>query len=190
MKTICTAILIFFVFSYGSAQQAIVLTKQKKNGNEKKKEIKINDNVKVYYLSQERLSMADRQPFTLFKRKTGENYIGLADGKLIEFNKDYFLVQRVVTKDLIQIPVESVFAIGKYNPFKRIGILIVTSLGTVFTIDRFWANQFENGYDSSVLLGSFLVAGPLVLNALDKSLFPTHKIKDSARGYKMEIREK
>jgi hypothetical protein len=184
-------LLLFVLFSSLAittmAQEQVILSKTKKNGNEKTKTIKLNQKVKVFYISKDRLSSSDRPPFMLYKKKIGNDYIGMADGKLIEINEEFLLIQRTITKDLITVPVNNIIALGKYNSFKRIGTLIVASLGTAFILDSFLENNLGIGYETTILLGSFLVVGPIVINAIDKTLFPAHKLNPKQTGYKLSI---
>ena len=185
---IVSLLILFSVLSIsGNAQQHIVLSKTKRDGNEKTKTIKMNQKVKVFYVSTERLSRSDSPPIVLHKKKMGDNYIGLADGKIIEINEEFLLIQRVVTKDLITVPVKSIIAIGKYNPIKRIATLIVASLGTAVALDYSLEKNLGKGYETTILLGSMLIVTPFVLNAIDKTTFPAHKLNQKQKGYKLSI---
>lgn len=117
----------------------------------------------------------------------GDNYIGLADGKLIEINEEFLLIQHVVTKDLITVPVKNIIAIGKYNSIKRITTLIVASLGTAVALDYSLEINLGKGYETTILLGSMLIVTPFVLNAIDKTMFPAHKLNQKQKGYILSI---
>lgn len=69
---IVSLLILFSVLSIsGNAQQHIVLSKTKRDGNEKTKTIKLNQKVKVFYVSTERLSSSDRPPIVLHKKRWG-----------------------------------------------------------------------------------------------------------------------
>lgn len=186
MKTIfCYFLFFLFIVIRVEANSKITLKKTKNNGKEKIVIINQNKDVKVYYLSENRLSFSDKPGFIFKKQKKNGLFFGYAEGKLIEIKSDYLLVRRYFTKDLIKIPVDKIYSIGKDNLVARILTFSTISIGTLAGSHLLLENASGKDYPRAYLYGSFLVAGSALLTVGDKMLFPTRKTLNGS--YKIEV---